>query len=61
MEKFSECFREPVRQRFGQDGIVVVMIGGEYFRQFVRADSRRHGKSAEVIDRTSGAMKSARQ
>ncbi len=49
MKEFGKRLRQPVCQRFGQDGVVVIVVGREDFRQLVRADSRRDGKTAEVI------------
>ena len=42
-------FRQPVGQRLGHDRVVIVMIGFEFFHQFVEAVAAGDGEGAEVI------------
>ncbi len=41
--------RPAIRERLGHNRIVIVVIRVEFFREFIAAQSGRHGKCAEII------------
>ena len=49
MQIFRERFRQPVGQRFRQDGVVVIMLRLEVLGQFIRANPRGDRESAQII------------
>jgi hypothetical protein len=49
VEEFRERFRKPIGQSFCQDSVVIIVFRGKLRGQFIRADSGRDGKAAEVI------------
>ena len=57
MQIFRERLRQPIGQRFRQDRVVIVMLCLELFRQFIRADSGRDGKTAQIISESSGLLR----
>ena len=49
MQEFRKSLRQPVGQRLGHDGVVVVMVRLELFHQFLQPVPRGDGESADVI------------
>ena len=45
---FGKRFRQSIRQRFGHDRVVIVVLTFEFFREFIGA-MNRDGKSAEIV------------
>ena len=70
MQKFRKGLRQPVGQCLGHDGVVIVVVGLEFFHQFLQPVPAGDGKRADVISRgwmfecwmlsAFGAIKSAR-
>src|ERR1700736_5040910 len=48
MHKLGKSFRQPVGKSFGQDGIVIVVAGSKFFREFIGA-MNRNSETADVI------------
>ena len=49
VQPFGERFRQPVRQRLGHDGIVIVVILLELRAQRLHPDAGRDRKRADII------------
>ena len=47
MQIFRKRFRQPIRQSFGQDALIVIVVLGEFLRQLIRADASGDGKAAD--------------
>ena len=51
VQKFRKRLRQPVGQRLGHDGVVVIVVGLEFFDQFLQPMPAGDGKRANVIIR----------
>ncbi len=49
VQAFGERLGQAIRERFGHDGVVVVVLGPEAVAQLLQADAARHGEGADVI------------
>ncbi len=49
VQKFRERLGQPVRNRLGHDGVVIVVLRFEFLDDFLQADARRDGKRADMI------------
>ena len=49
VQKFRERLRQPVGQRFRHDGVVVVVVGLEFFYQLINAVAGGDGKGAQMV------------
>src|SRR5262249_48241608 len=48
MQVFSECFRQAIREGFGHDGVVIVVLGAESVAQFRQSDAAGYRESPDV-------------
>ena len=51
MQKFRKRLRQPVRQRLGHDGVVVIVVRLEFLDQFLQSMPAGNGESANMIIR----------